>query len=136
MNNAIITYLYNIFTKAGLPEEEIQNYAENMFLITLSDTISEVATPDEISKLEGLIQSKNEESVNSFLLSLSPNKLQPVFIVKLQDNLKSFFESIIKELDEKEKVDFVEKLEQLANAESLSQYKDMAPEEFLKSISK
>lgn len=136
MNNAIITYLSNIFTKTGLPTEEVQSYAEQMFLITLSDAISEVATPDEISRLETLIQSKDEEGVNSFLLSLPSNKLQPIFIVKLQDNLKSFFESIMKELDENEKADFVKKLEQIANTESLSQYKDMNPEEFLKSISK
>lgn len=136
MNNSVITYLSNIFKYIDVPEKDIQSYSEKIFLITLDAALAEIATPEEISKLEQLIKVHDEAGVNSFLLSLPGDKLQPVFIAKLQENLQSFIASIANEYNKAERTDLIKKLEQLASIESLNQYKSMTPNDFLKSISK
>ena len=136
MNNTVITYLSNIFKHIDVPEKDVQLYAEKMFVITLDNTLAEVATAEQISQFKELIKKNDEQGMNSLLLSLPSDKLQPVFIVKLQDNLNSFLAAIADGYNEVERADLIQKLEKLASAESLNQFKGMAPDEFLKGISK
>ena len=136
MNNIILDYIKRILLDLGSPEEEVQAISEHIFLITLEKTLPEVVTKDEIDKFVNFVNSKDELGLNSFIASLPQQKFQSIFIIKLQDTLKSFFETILTEFNEVERKDFLDKFQKLVTEESLTKYKDLAPNDFLKSISK
>ena len=136
MNNIIVEYIKNILLQLGAPEDEIQETANQIFLLTLDKTLPEISSQEDINKLSELIKAKDETGINNFLAALPTSKFQSIFFIKLQDTLKSFFETVLVEFNEEELADFMVKFQNLVNEESIGKYKDLSPDEFLKTISK